>query len=443
MSFVWMPLIMMFAEQLFRPRGEVQADTSGEVSDSAAAARGTGLQKASSILLALAGLAFSYGAFLWSHPPTAYQFSMTVGVFLPLLALTRRDWKGLVLSGLGLALGLAVSAAYLLAAAREQELIRHEFVAENWPYHESYVFIHTEYIDRNWSFFNLINNTWLVQAAAIVICFLAVLLLTYRFKGSARSVRTRAIVWGVPGCFASFMMTRASYSLGVRIPKIDIGVFSWRMLSITTLMAALLIGLCAQAGLEAYRQRKRLRSYVLGGIAALALAGGIAFTVIEVVAPVWSNPLFQPESEHLNLAIIPRTAPSDPEDLPEVDPVELDQENGSVRVERWDPQHREIAVDLEEPDQVWIRTFSFPGWTATVDGSPAKIVIGEELGDMTIEVGPGSHQIVLDYLETPVRRQARIITLMTFIVLIASTLISLAMVARARVFGSKTTSPVN
>jgi len=429
LSFVWMPLIMLFAEQLF---GAGRAAVENQENDSLVQEnRGSRLTRPASIMLAIAGLAASYGAFLWSHPPTAYQFSMVVAIFLPLLALFRRNWKGLLFSGFGLALGLALSAAYLLPAAREQELIRHEFVSQNWPYHESYVFLHTEYIEANWGFFNLINHTWLFNTAVIVVGLFAALVFTQRFRDRARSPRSNAILWGVLGCFASFMMTSASYPIGARLPKIDIGVFSWRMLSITTLMAALLAGVCAQAAIEAHRQSKKLSSRALGAVAAVVMLGTLVFTGFEVASPIWSAPLFEPEAEHLNLAIIPRTAPDDPEDLPDVEPVELDEENGSVRVERWDPQHREIAVQLEDADQVWIRTFNFPGWTATVDGSPARIETGEDLGDITIDLEAGSHKIVLDYLETPVRRRGRIITTSTFLLLIGSVLIGFAMLGSA------------
>src|SRR5262252_10433649 len=74
-----------------------------------------------------------------------------------------------------------------------------------------------------------------------------------------------------------------------------------------------------------------------------------------------------------------------------------------------------------------IRTFNFPGWTATVDGSPATIGTGEDLGDITIDLEAGSHKIVLDYLETPVRRYGRIITTLTFLLLIGSVVMGFAM----------------
>src|SRR5262252_4800286 len=73
-----------------------------------------------------------------------------------------------------------------------------------------------------------------------------------------------------------------------------------------------------------------------------------------------------------------------------------------------------------------IRTFNFPGWTATVDGSPATIGTGEDLGDITIDLEAGSHKVVLDYLETPVRRYGRIITTLTFLLLIGSVVIGFA-----------------
>ena len=106
LSFVWMPLILFFADRLLTgPRSWPT----------------------------LAGLSLSYGAFVWSHPPTAYQFSLVCLPLVFLMAFWRRDWKGLLWVAAGVVLGLALSAAYLFPAAAEENLIRHEIVQQKFP----------------------------------------------------------------------------------------------------------------------------------------------------------------------------------------------------------------------------------------------------------------------------------------------------------------------
>jgi len=410
LGFVWMPLILLFIEQMVdRQHAPSSLDTIG-LSDPAkpetvapalpfdrtrVTVRGIG---------AVVGLALAYAAFIWSHPPTAFQFSMVLAVFIPLLALARKKWRGIFLAGSGIALGLLLSSAYLYPAFREKDLIHNEFIAENWPYRESYVFLHTQYMDEHRPFFNLINMTWAVNFAIILVCIAALLLLRYWRKQKSESPRWQAGLWAVIGLFASFMMTVFSDPIGRRIPMIDIGVFSWRMLGITTLAAALLAGALADIGVRCFQKRARGTSAVWATVS-LVIASAVAFTIIAVLAPVWNGVLFVPEIEHLNPTMVPRTAPDDPEDLPDVEPVQLDQGAGEVHVQRWLPQHREIEARLTDPDTLWVRTFNYPGWTASVDGSPVAIETGEDLGDIRLNLDAGQHNITLNFLDTPIRRR--------------------------------------
>ena len=56
--------------------------------------------------------------------------------------------------------------------------------------------------------------------------------------------------------------------IGKLIPKLDIGVFTWRMLSITTLVTALLIGALVQAAAVASRNGYRRNRILFGSLAA-------------------------------------------------------------------------------------------------------------------------------------------------------------------------------
>ena len=73
-----------------------------------------------------------------------------------------------------------------------------------------------------------------------------------------------------------------------------------------------------------------------------------------------------------------------------------------------------IHVELRENDELLIRTFNFPGWAATVDGQRAEIITNEELGDMSIELEAGTHEVLLDFGDTPVRHTGKTITLCSF-----------------------------
>jgi hypothetical protein len=407
LGFVWMPLMLLFGERLMRvPATESATNPANE----------------SSMLLNIAGLAASYGAFLWSHPPTAYQFSLAFGLYIIVLSAIRKEWKGLLAVGAALVLAAGLSAVYLASAALEQNLIRHEYISDTWPYHKTYVFVHDLFnYEYHRAFFKAIDWMW-ITGTLIIVGGAILFAVKHRALNFSSSLKQRVVLWLTVGGAASFMMTKASMPLGNLIPKIDIGVFTWRMLSITTLVIALIAGTFTQMAINAARERRRSERLLFGSLAGCIILGAVLFSAVWVAGPVIGFEVFEPQEEHMNGATIPSSAPGNPDDLPNDTPqAELSEDNGQVVVEEWKPQHRVMRADLTDDDQLLVRTFNFPGWTASVDGQQGPINTSEELGDMEIELHAGTHQITLDFLDTPTRRKMRIVTLCSFCLLVAMT----------------------
>jgi hypothetical protein len=388
LGFIWMPLMLLFGERLFRPKEGESVNEGGG-------------QRGSDWLINIAGLAASYGAFLWSHPPTAYQFSLAFGIYMLVLAWLRRDLRGLILVGCAIAIGVMLSAAYLYPAAAEQSLIHHEYVTDTWPYHSTYVFVHHLPYTSAGGFFRLVDAIW-IYGTLITIAG-GILVLGLQGRRLAAPLRERTILWVISGCFVSFMMVKYSAFIGRQIPKIDIGVFTWRMLSISTLVAALLAGLCAHLA-SARVNPQRYKRLLFGSLAGLIAYGGIIFSVVAVAPPMVHAPKFIPSQEHVNYATVPQEAPSDPLDLPHLERAILNYNHGEVRVEKWLPESRSIRAVLTDADTLFIRTFNFPGWTATVNGQPATIKTGEVLKEINLDLPAGEYQIELNYRNTAVRQ---------------------------------------
>jgi len=360
------------------------------------------------------------------------------------LTVIRREWKGLVGVGVAMALGIGLAAVYLLPAAIEQNLIHKEYVTQTWPYHKTYIFVHDLYNSDVYSgFFKLVDAIWITGTLVIALGALALLWLKRKALTST-ALKQRLLAWVILGAVASFMMTRASMPIGKLIPKIDIGVFTWRMLSITTLVVALIGGAFAQAAIEAAARTSRSDRLLFASLAALIVVGGAVFSAAAVARPMIGAAVFEPEPEHLNWATIPSTAPDDPQELPdEVPQAELaTEETGEVLVEDWKPQHRVLRTSMKDADTLRIRTFNFPGWTAAVDGQPLEIKSDEELGSIEIDVPTGEHLLTLDFLETPVRRGFRVVTLCSFVALIGLVLIAFARRAFGRDARNRGQKPV-
>ncbi len=395
LSFIWMPLMLLFCEKLFRRN------------ESGGAAKNH--------LRNLAGLGASYGAFLWSHPPTAYQFSLAFGLYVLLLTLFKKDFRGLLLVGCSIALGGLLSAAYMLPAYVESDLVRTKYISETWPYHATYVFYHKlPYLNGNLGFFRLIDAVWVFSAFVFLSC--AIFFLFQRRSLNA-ALHKRGWFWIAMGGFVSLMMLRLSEPIGRLIPKIDIGVFTWRMLGISTLVCALLAGICTRIAFESPTSTSFERT-VGSFIAGLILVGGLFLSFFAVIKPMVYAPLFVPETEHMNFATIPVGAPEDPlEQLPYIEKTALasNEQGSEVLIEKWLPESRRLRVKLDNPDSLQIRTFNSAGWVAKVDGKETPIVTGKKYGEMNLDIPAGEYQIELEYTDTPIRRLAERITQVSFL----------------------------
>jgi hypothetical protein len=438
LGFVWMPLMLGAGEGLLQASG-------GGAGGSGGGRAGEWGER----LKWVAVLAVSYGLFVWSHPPTAYQYSLGFGMAMVVLAAVKRQWRGLAWVGVGLAVGMMLAAAYIVPAVLEQALVNSDNVAHDYPYHDSYLLVRLGiYAGHPDYFLDLLDRAWILNAIFIAVALVALLVLKPRVMRRRSSLNGRVMMWLALGGFALFMMTRLSYPIGRYLPKIDVGIFTWRMLGMTTLAVALLAGACAEV---VWRMRKSRRRYEarLSFAAALWLVGGCAwFSYEEVVKPYSNGPPFTPEPEAFNYALMPRAGYGDIFRLPRVDAAELERNNGRVVVEQWQPEHRLVRVELNDRDRLLLRTFDFPGWTATVDGKlarkessqairirtqggdemvirklespgwsprldghPAQVIGEVSLGDIAVSLEPGTHEVRLDYCPTPVRRAADLTTL--------------------------------
>ena len=424
-SFIWIPLCLLFAEKLAYRRGAENAEAA---------------QRVNSAWLSFAGLAASFGAFLWTHPPTAYQFLLVFGsCFLvsrvcssafrrsrtqPPEGGTTNMIASVVWIVGALVFGSMLAAAYFYPAIVEQHLVNGDDVERVWPYHASYVFDYSQTVyDRvNNPFFIRLDRIWAFNLAAIL--FLSAALWMKRTSGGRRSeyrlqaeeaagltakAGTLNAVWlcVAAGLLASFLMTKYSAPIGRLIPKIEIGVYSWRMLMLTSFAVAMLAGAIADCGVRIADWRR--------AVSGLVLVGALAMSGYYVAWPMWRAQSFEPNFEHYNYATLPRDSSRDNPPMPMV---QLAAGKGSITIERWTPEFRQLRVSLPEADQLQFRTRNFAGWAATVDGQLAPIKEGA-VKNILVDLPAGEHQVTLEFRSTPIRRLGNWTTIGSIAVLLS------------------------
>lgn len=419
LSFVWTPLVLLFAERLCGTgsvsdlglgKSEIDRD-----SDRLRSPYRTADQSSKSVrrvALSFAGLAASFGAFLWSHPPTAYQFLLVFGPCFAVWAIWRRRWRRLLIIGCALAFGSMIAATYFLPAIVEQSLVNYDDVERTWPYHASYVYDSAQRIyDRAANpFFVRIDRIWAFNAIAILIAALSL----------ARFKRARAGLWIAAGMIACFLMTKYSEPIGRLIPRIETGVYSWRMLALASLALAMLAGACVSSstvreGLAHAASPSLTVGLLTRLIAILILPGALAMSAWQVAWPVWRGQSFEPNFEHYNFATLPRGVPRE---APPMDSAQLASAAGSVTIKRWTPESRELQVELEQPDQLQFRASNFAGWKATVDGKPVEIREGA-VKNIVIDLPAGARSVTLEFRPTPVRRAGSLVTALSLALLVS------------------------
>ncbi|MBN1955328.1 MAG: hypothetical protein JW900_09795 [Anaerolineae bacterium] len=95
-------------------------------------------------------------------------------------------------------------------------------------------------------------------------------------------------------------------------------------------------------------------------------------------------------------------------------------EGTTVKVVDHGPVHDRFSVSAPRRFVFRLYTLAFPGWTAWVDDEPVDIELGRPEGFITLWVPPGEHDVLVRFVDTPVRRAAWGISVAALIALLAA-----------------------
>ncbi|MEJ2559473.1 MAG: hypothetical protein P8186_25315, partial [Anaerolineae bacterium] len=221
-----------------------------------------------------------------------------------------------------------------------------------------------------------------------------------------------------------FMVLPASNWVWTNAPFLAVAEFPWRLLGLANLSLAFLGG----ASVHVLSSRRRT-TLALAGVLAVLFTSAVYLYPFrpfvrygETVADMASYELASQTIGTTTLGeYLPRWVETTPttsplaEALSRGEPVEkLDRSSLPERATAHLLDHTAVSegyrFDSSQPFRARFLTHYFPGWTARIDGQPAEITVEPESGLILVPVPAGSHDLRLQFGDTPLRKAANVIT---------------------------------
>ena len=226
-----------------------------------------------------------------------------------------------------------------------------------------------------------------------------------------RETRRVLVLGGVLATAAVLLCLRVSGPVYAAVPLLDFVGFPWRFLSITTLGMALL----AAVGSAQVVERLGARFAATVGFAALAIV-----PVRDLLGPTAPLPL-QPwmlDAEAYRQAEFTATVADEyvPIWARRDEPLPFREGLAATKPAEFTPVNRtatrwRFSVRVEEPADVILRRYYYPGWRATIDGRVVAVKPREISGYTQLAVPAGTHSVEVEFRATRLRRAASVVSL--------------------------------
>ena len=340
-----------------------------------------------------AGLALFYGAYLMTHAPVSFLMSYTLAFYGIVWAFWQRDLKIALRIATGMIVGLALGAIYWVPAAIETRDIQEHFSAI-FPYHNSYITLMPLE-----GFGNLLNHSFALQTLTIILA--AFIIRNFpRTNDESSDSKMQTRMWILMAALTTFMSTSFSIYVSKLLPKIQVATFAWRWLAISNLFTALLVAVAIDR-LRARANLTAMKRWAYAGGLAVLMVWNVGYTIQGVVRGALKNPPFTAPEMYVEGGFTPVNSTL-PQSLPETPQVVIQPEGAASETIRWDPYHRDVAVSVDQPSQVRLKSYNFPGWSATVDGQKTPITSDKD-GIQIVSVAAGRHRIESSFTNTAPR----------------------------------------
>ncbi|HEY6806926.1 MAG TPA: 6-pyruvoyl-tetrahydropterin synthase-related protein [Pyrinomonadaceae bacterium] len=337
----------------------------------------------------IAGLAFVYALLVLTHLPLTVIGSLALFVYALARIQRPHRLKTLVKLGIGIGLGLMASATYWVTMLSEMH-----WIGINKVDYDASVDYRNNFVLSTFSPDNL--NVWWMNIILLmtVLLFAPIVFLIGRRKLVGQGT-SRAVL--ILSAFALFMTLPLSRPLWYTVSSLQQTQFPWRWFALLSMGGSIL----AAAGLPLLAEADQGFGKVKRMLVVGAMAIAITFTFSHVVReaqflnkaqfettisevrgtqsinywfPIWANNNPQPMTE--------KVAASD----------------RTVSITSWEPEHRTFSVNSGKAEDVRVKTFYYPLWTATSAGHQLATRPDKD-GALLISVPAETATVKLDFVE--------------------------------------------
>lgn len=352
----------------------------------------------------IAIFAIPFAAIWLCNAPAGVIASYSMALLFAWAALSQHSWRPLLRGISGLALGLGLTAFYLVPAAYEQRWVNiGQALSSGLLPVQNFLFTRIEDAEHTW--FNWIAS---ICALSLILLLALTALASRRFAASsiATSNRQTSAALLLVGTAATLLTLRFTLPLWTYLPKLRFVQFPWRWMSIIALMAT-----CFLAG--AMEKRRGWLWFAVLCLLSVPLANfqvqntwwdpdemptmhealdkGTGFDGTDEYDPVGDD--------HLDL----------PADAPEVKILSAETGDSAVpkaktQVERWSPERKQIRIDSPSQARVALRLLNYPAWRVQLNGKPLEPDRMDDINQMVVPIEPGTSEIRVEFIRTGDRK---------------------------------------
>lgn len=370
-AFIWYPIILLFMREIFIKR------------------------RASS----MAYMSLAYAGLIMTHLVSAFMFTFVM-IGYGLYVFFKEKKGGLLRMFIAIILGIGLASIYLIPVAFEREFVHIEII-KIFNYKDNFLFIYETLTTE------IMNKIALIDAVMLIISF---------FLIRRKVMETKNIFFIILLATSLFLTIPLSSFIWRYMPGFSNIQFPWRWLVFSGLSVSIIAGYLI---IHFKGKLKRLLIFILFVPLFLSFfiiyqpyyladidfwrERSVAFSPFEY-RPVW---LKNPKKK-----------------LHAAERVEIVKGNGSVDIIEWTSAKRLLSIKGTSSLRMRFSTFYFPGWNAYIDGVHTMIRIEEDTGATIVEVPEGKHKLTLRFEDTPVRYHAKLISLVSFFIIVLVIVVS-------------------